>query len=172
MNRRTHPTSFETWSSHLTIPAEVRVRGEQERRYRSMEKWTRQHHYSEVTGLWSLCWLLECFSVKSFFIRRSFISKMLTQLRPQEQARKLETFTCLKAYKNNPLPFSGQMQGAAAVYITLPRVLEALLKGEGTTRRLFVTHFSELWSCPVSEPSICMAHHQFISIMACFSSLD
>lgn len=94
-----------------------------------MEKWTRQHNYSKVTGLWSLCWLLECFSVKSFFVRHSFISKMLTKLRPQEQARKLETFTYLKAYKNNRLPFSGQTQGAAAVYITLLRVLEALQKG-------------------------------------------
>lgn len=75
--------------------------------------------------------MLECFFVKSFFIRRSFISKMLTKLRPQEQARKLETFTYLKAHKNNPLPFSEQMQGAAAVYITQTRVLEALQIGEG-----------------------------------------
>lgn len=75
--------------------------------------------------------MLECFFVKSFFIRRSFISKMLTKLRPQEQARKLEMFTYLKAYKNNPLPFSGQMQGAAAVYITQTRVLGALQIGEG-----------------------------------------
>lgn len=133
-----------------------------------MEKWTRQHNYSKVTGLWSLCWLLECFSVKSFFVRHSFISKMLTKLRPQEQARKLETFTYLKAYKNNLLPFSGQTQGAAAVYITLLRVLEALQKGEGTMRKLFATHFSEFQSRSVPEPSVCMAHHQSFQLYHAF----
>lgn len=42
------------------------------------------------------------------FLRHSFITKMLTKLKPQEQARKLEMFTHSKAYKNNPFPFSGQ----------------------------------------------------------------
>lgn len=159
-----------------------------------------------------IAWML--FFVKSFFVRHSFISKMLTKLRPQEQARKLETFTHSKALKNNPFLFSGEkcreLQQCTSPCWGYPGLCR-WEKGQNHTSRMwamstslsmcyyltiidfrFLTANSKsCWSTGplgwesysslifflsfgpilVPDPSVCMAHHKFTSIMPCYSIL-
>lgn len=133
---KTYPTPHEFWSSYLTVPTEVSVWGEQGKQHHSMEKTNKA-----TCWLWSyrtlaaLDWLLECLFWEKIFRKAQFHFQNFNKAKAPGAGKKIKNVHTFKSIQKESLSiFRTELQGAAAVYVTLLRVPRALQVGKGVNQ--------------------------------------